>query len=77
MQIEASYSSNWFSSGGTVDRVALNTMNYYSKIWVKLKTQKNSIAEAYGKPEVLSELETYIKPYDDKIKVAANKIPEI
>jgi hypothetical protein len=77
VQIEASYSSNWFSSGGTVDRVALNTMNYYSKIWAKLKTQKNSIAEAYGKPEVLSELETYIKPYDDKIKVAANKIPEI
>jgi hypothetical protein len=76
-QIEASYSSNIFSSGGTVDRVALNTMKYYSNIWIKLKTQKNSIAEAYGKPEVLSELEMYIKPYDEQIKVAANKIPEI
>lgn len=77
VQIESSYSSNIFSSGGTVDRVALNTMKYYFKIWTKLKTQKNSIAEAYGKPEVLSKLETYIKPYDDQIKVAANKIPEI
>ena len=77
VQIEASYSSNWFSSGGTVDRVATNTMKYYSNIWIKLKTQKNSITEAYGKPEVLSELEMYIKPYDEQIKVAANKIPEI
>jgi len=76
-QIEASYSSNIFSSGGTVDRVALNTMKYYSNIWIKLKTQKNLISKAYGKSEVLSELEMYIKPYDEQIKVAANKIPEI
>lgn len=75
-QMISTYSPNLFSSGGTFNIVSANTMNYYSKIWITLDTQKTLISNTYGTPEILPELESYFKPYDDQIKAATNKIPE-
>ena len=57
--------------------VSANTTNYYSKIWTTLDTQKTLISSTYGIPEILPELESYFKPYGDKIKAIVNKIPKV
>ena len=74
--INASWSSNLFSSGGTVDQTSANGYSRFYKIWNDLADQENTIASNYNNTSIVDELETFRAPYKARVIAAVSSLPE-
>lgn len=68
-------SFNNLLAGTSVGLVDINNINTNLPVWNKLETEIKTISTTYGKPEIVSELTAYWKPYNDQVQSAENKMP--